>query len=115
MKCPNAECDFVQEKSFKFCPECGTKMVIPQKLEVAFCRNTLEDGSLCNAEVKISYKFCMECGGKVDKALFDEDVKCCVKCKKKLAPDERFCSGCGTKAQDNKGKTEDSYYGHGSR
>ena len=100
MKCPNVDCGFEVEKSFKFCPECGTKMVKPQKPEVVFCRNKLDDGSLCNTEIKISNKFCMGCGIKVDKEMFEKVIKLCSYCKKELVPGFPFCAECGTKVQE---------------
>ena len=100
MKCLNAGCGFEVGESFKFCPECGTKMVKPHKTEVVFCRNKLEEGSICNTEIKITYKFCEGCGIKVDREMFEKDIKLCFKCKKELEPGFLFCSECGENVQE---------------
>ena len=65
------------------------------KLEVVICKNTLEDGNVCNAEIKITHKFCNGCGNKVDKQMFEKSVELCRKCKAELVPEYLFCSECG--------------------
>ena len=53
--CP--ECGFELNESFKFCPNCGSKVEIPQN-QVNFCTE-------CGAKIMDGAKFCHECGNSI--------------------------------------------------
>ncbi len=78
-------CNATIIKGTKFCPECGTKTVIPEE---KFLNCTK-----CGAEIKMGSKFCPECGEKQDKE------KLCESCGAKLNGSSKFCPECGTKTE----------------
>ncbi|WBW95154.1 SPFH domain-containing protein [Oceanirhabdus sp. W0125-5] len=71
-------------KDNKFCPECGTKTLVPEE--------NMMNCSKCGAKIKIGSKFCPECGEKQNKEKF------CEGCGAKLSDSSKFCPECGTKA-----------------
>lgn len=80
VKCQN--CGAALTQGAKFCPECGTKVELPQK---AACPH-------CGAEVQ-GGKFCPECGG----SLIPSE-KICPNCGNKFESG-KFCPECGTKCE----------------
>ena len=85
------------------------------KLEVVICKNTLEDGSVCNAEIKITHKFCNGCGKKVDKQMFEKPVEHCSNCKAEMVPGSFFCSECGERVVQKGNATWERGLPHGKR
>ena len=57
VKCPN--CGKVLEEGTKFCPECGTKIEVKQKLTK--CPN-----ASCSKPLSGEEKFCINCGAKIE-------------------------------------------------
>ena len=70
-------------KDSKFCPQCGSKVVIEKSDSI--CPN-------CGAEVGES-KFCPECGTKIK---IENQEKLCPNCGEKVG-ENAFCANCGTK------------------
>jgi RNA polymerase subunit RPABC4/transcription elongation factor Spt4 len=86
MKCQRLECSRELQPDVKFCPECGFE----QKTRAL-------PSCPCGTRLALGVKFCSGCGKPVDPSLF-ADLKACTGCEKLLQPEERFCSGCGTRA-----------------
>ncbi len=74
--CP--KCKTVNDKSKRFCGECGEKLT-------ATCPH-------CNADVAPGTKFCPDCGKSM------ESSRSCASCGADMADHEKFCSQCGAKA-----------------
>lgn len=77
VECP--VCHAKNQKSQKFCKECGEKLGIT-------CPN-------CGAALDGNTKFCPVCGGLV------ETVKQCISCGTPLAEGQKFCPSCGAKQE----------------
>ena len=77
---------------------CGGKLQEKQTtITVVNGPSKLEDGSVCNNELKPDVAYCSNCGTKVDKTLFKPKKNICSKCNLELQPDAKFCGQCGTK------------------
>lgn len=81
MKCPN--CGAAIAKGKKFCGNCGTKIIIKQKIT---CPN-------CGAEIAEGKKFCGMCGAKI----LSQQKSICPVCGTEIAEGKKFCGNCGTK------------------
>ena len=80
VKCQN--CGTTLTQGAKFCPECGTKVELPQKVACPHCGAEVQGG-----------KFCPECGG----SLIPSE-KICPNCGNKFESG-KFCPECGTKCE----------------
>lgn len=82
--CP--KCKAQVKENQKFCPECGEKLILPQK------NSDLISCVHCGAEISVNSKFCSECG-KPQKI-------CCPKCNAEIKGSPKFCPECGNKLKD---------------
>ncbi|XP_052808603.1 E3 ubiquitin-protein ligase rnf213-alpha-like isoform X2 [Mya arenaria] len=104
-KCSNPKCGF--EGEWKFCQECGGKMIDPPTKPilssiVIICDGDDESGSPCGEELRSTQKFCTSCGKQVDIKLFEvqtPDVEKCSRCGTMFTLGIKFCPECGCKVQ----------------
>lgn len=71
----------------KFCPDCGTKIIIMVTPELCTCGAKLIEGK----------QFCPDCGAKVQKVCLQET---CKKCGADLIYGKKFCMECGEKVEE---------------
>ncbi|WAR07204.1 hypothetical protein MAR_017162 [Mya arenaria] len=104
-KCSNPKCGL--EGEWKFCQECGGKMIdLPTKpilsSIVIICDGDDESGSPCGEELKSTQKFCTSCGKQVDIKLLEvqtPDIERCGGCGAVCTPGKKFCPECGFKVK----------------
>ncbi len=82
---PCPKCNSTIPANSRFCPSCGTEIVIPKA--------TMKCPG-CSKDIPQESKFCPECGNKIQ----SENIKC-PKCNQTSPSGTKFCPGCGTKLE----------------
>jgi len=78
------------QRGKKFCPNCGEKIVVEQKIVKKY------QCSQCGRKASANEKFCSECGAPIKEYVISTT---CPNCGGKVSSDAAFCSSCGAKIE----------------
>lgn len=104
MKClgkkkDGSPCDYTQEETFEFCPDCGYGTKPEASRFVIKCPGKENP---CGSELTSDDRFCRKCGWKIDPTLFQTALRKCrgrsedgSLCKAYIKEDDNFCNKCG--------------------